>query len=94
MKKVLKCLIETLLSFLSVLIYTKLIYNSNSYNFFVTLLFFMLFYFFYKYDINLNKKQRKYTIITSVIISLLLSVGSTVSLYTNSITTNTTNLSH
>lgn len=87
MKKVLINLFETLLSFVSILIYTKLIYNSNSYNFFITLFFFVLFYFFFKYNINLNKIQKKYSLVTSIILSLMLSIGSIVSIYTNEVTT-------
>lgn len=85
MKKVLRCLIESFLSFVGILIYTKLIYNFGSYNLLVTMLFLVLFYFFYKYNINLNKKQKKYSIIISIILSLILSIGNVVGSYINEV---------
>jgi len=50
MKKIIKCLIEALLSFIGILIYTKTIYNSYSYNFLISLIPVILFYIYYNYD--------------------------------------------
>lgn len=85
MKKIIRCSIETFLSFIGILIYTKLIYNFSSYNFLVTMLIFVLFYFFYKYNIELNKKEKIYSLIISCILSLMLSVGSIVNLNVNEV---------
>lgn len=81
MKKVLVNLIESFLSFFGILIYTRLIYNYGSYNLLITLLFLILFIFFYKYKLSLNKKQERYSIIISLLLSLMLSIGNMVNLY-------------
>ena len=61
MKKIIKCLIEALLSFIGILIYTKTIYNSYSYNFLISLIPVILFYIYYNYDLKLSKRQKKYS---------------------------------
>lgn len=86
MKKIIKCLIEALLSFIGILIYTKAIYNSYSYNFLISLVPIILFYIYYNYDLKLNKRQKKYSFVLAIIISAMLSVGSIVGLYTNEVT--------
>lgn len=86
MKKIIKCLIEALLSFIGILIYTKTIYNSYSYNFLISLIPVILFYIYYNYDLKLSKRQKKYSFMLSIIISVMLSVGSIVGLYTNEVT--------
>lgn len=86
MKKIIKCLIEVLLSFIGILIYTKTIYNSGAYNFLISLIPIILFYIYYNYDLKLNNKQKKYSLILAIIISIMLSIGSIVGLYTNTVT--------
>lgn len=86
MKKIIKCFIEALLSFIGILIYTKTIYNSGAYNFLISLIPIILFYIYYNYDLKLNNKQKKYSFILAIIISIMLSIGSIVGLYTNTVT--------
>lgn len=81
MKKIIKCLIKSLLSFAGILIYTKLIYNSGSYNLFISMIPIILFYIYYKYDLRLEVKERKYALILSILLALMLSIGSIVSIY-------------
>ena len=85
MKKIIKCLIEAIFSFLGILIYTKLIYNFGSYNLLISLLFIIIFVFYYKFNFKFDKKEKKYSLILSIILSLMLSIGSIVSLYIDEI---------
>lgn len=81
MKKKIINIIEALVSFAGILISSKLIYNNGAFNFWITLSFFFILYFYLKTDSHLNKREKKYTIFLSVVISFLLSLGSIVSIY-------------
>ena len=81
MKKIIKCFIEAFLSYFAILIYSKLIYNDLSYNLILTSIFFLLYYFYYKFDFSFDKYIKQNSMIFSIIISLMLSIGSIVSNY-------------
>ena len=74
-------IIYSLLSLLAVLIYSKIIFKFESYNFLLILLFLFLCYFFYKVNTNCDKRTKIYSIILSILLSLMLSIGSIVSSY-------------
>lgn len=81
MKKFLVVFIEAMVTFLALLVYDNKFLNDGSYNIFVTLLFFVIFFAYYKYNVEIGKKERISIIIISVIFSLLLSVGNIFSKY-------------
>ncbi len=83
MKKNIIIIISALISYIGVLISSKLIYNSMSFNIILTALFFLILYFYYKYNISLNKRERIFSLMLSMVISFLLSIGSIVSLYSD-----------
>ena len=81
MKKFLVVFIEAMVTFLALLVYDNKFLIDGSYNIFVTLLFFVIFFAYYKYNVEIGKKERISIIIISVIFSLLLSVGNIFSKY-------------
>ena len=81
MKKLLKKIMMSLLSFLAILIYQKVIFKDSSFDFIYSLCYFLIFIFYYKYSIELDKKTKVYSFLLSGIISLFLAVGSIVSSY-------------
>lgn len=81
MKKLIKTLIMSVLTFLGILIYSKIIFKESTYNILITLSFFLIWYYYYNYNPNFDKLTKKYSIILSIILSILLSVGSIVSSY-------------
>ncbi len=73
------------ISYLAILIYFKIIFSNDSYNFLLLVLFFLLFAFFYKYlekYKKLDKRTRLFSLILSIILSVILTLGSLVSSYT------------
>ncbi|MBQ8219162.1 MAG: hypothetical protein IJZ79_05350 [Bacilli bacterium] len=81
MKKLIKSLILSLFTFLGILIYSKIIFKETTYNIFISLSFFLIWYYYYNYNPNYDKLTKYYSIILSIILSILLSVGSIVSSY-------------
>lgn len=84
MKKNIITIISAIISYIGVLISSKLIYNSMSFNIILTALFFLILYFYYRYNISLNKREKIFSLMLSMVISFLLSIGSIVSLYSDS----------
>ena len=73
------------ISYLAILIYFKIIFSNDSYNFLLLVLFFLLFAFFNKYlekYKKLDKRIRLFSLILSIILSVILTLGSLVSSYT------------
>lgn len=81
MKKIALSILYGFFTFLSVLIYSKIIFKFESYNFLLIILFLFLCLFFYKINIICDKRTKMYSIILAVILSLILSIGSIVSSY-------------
>lgn len=81
MKRIFVSLLTSLLSFLAILIYGKIIFEESSYSIILTLLYLSILYWYYKNDVKYDKKTKYYSLILSIIISLILSVGSIVSSY-------------
>lgn len=81
MKKFIIILIKSIISFVSILIVNKMIFSEQSYNIFISSIFFILFYFYYKFNIKVDKRTKIYSIILSIIISIILSIGSIVGSY-------------
>lgn len=92
MKKIFLNLIKAGLTYLAILIYSKIIFKTDSYNVLLLMLFFMLFYFYYKDNLKINNKIKKYSFTLSIILSFILSVGSITSSYIYSKPTNIFNL--
>lgn len=70
------------ISYLSILIYFKIIFSYDSYNFMLLILFFLLFVFYNKYldkYHNLDKRTRLFSLTLSIILSFILILGSLVS---------------
>lgn len=82
MKKLAKNAILSLITFLGILIYFNMIFQTSSYNMLLTLLYFAILYFYMKCDIAFEKKTQWYSFILSFLISLMLTIGSIVSRYT------------
>lgn len=75
-------LLLAFISYLSILIYFKIIFSYDSYNFMLLILFFLLFAFYNKYldkYRNLDKRTRLFSLILSIILSFILILGSLVS---------------
>ncbi len=81
MKKLIKNILMSLITFLAVLIYCKIIFKGNSYNILVSFLYFVIFYFYSKKEYNFDKRTKKYALLLGLFVSLILSVGSIVSSY-------------
>lgn len=81
MKKLFVSFLSALLSFLAILICGKIIFNESSYSILLTLVYLIIFYWYYKSDVKFDKKTRCYSLILSIIISLILSIGSIVNSY-------------
>lgn len=82
MKKNLINIIVSILTFIAILIYNNDFLNGNSYNIFITLLFFIIYYFYSKVnDLKSDKKIKKISFILSLILGLILSIGNIVSRY-------------
>lgn len=90
MKKVIKYkkniinIVIALISYLAFLIYFKIIFSNNSYNFMLSLLFFFLCYFYNKESVRYKKRNKRTKIIVSTfsfILAFILIVGSIVSSY-------------
>lgn len=81
MKKNIKNLIFAFISFISILIYLNVFLKEESYNIILSIIFFVLWYFYSKYEINYDKKTKKYSLILSIIISMILGIGHIVSIY-------------
>lgn len=83
-RDIIKIVLMSLISYLAFLIYFKVIFSSDSYNFMLSLLFFFLCYFYNKEDIRYKKCSKRTKIIVntfSFILSFILIVGSIVSSY-------------
>ena len=81
-KKYIFNLILAFVSYLAILIYFKIIFSYDSYNFLLLILFFLLFAFYNKYlDIykDLDKRTKRFSLILSIILSVILTLGSLVS---------------
>lgn len=81
MKKIIKSLVLSLISFVSILIYSNMLLQNESYNIFISSLFFVLWYFYYKYEISSDKRTKGYLLVLSVVVSLILSIGHVVCRY-------------
>lgn len=83
-RDIIKVVLMSLISYLAFLIYFKIIFSNDSYNFMLSLLFFFLCYFYNKENIRYQKcSKRTKTIVStfSFILSFILIVGSIVSSY-------------
>lgn len=58
MKKIVCNIILSIVTFVALLIYNNDFLNGNSYNIFITLLFFAIYYFYSKFNTKCNKKQK------------------------------------
>lgn len=81
MKKQIINIIKTLLTFISILIYSKLIFNNNSYNILIIFIPSIIYYFYNYKDIEVDKRSSIYSIILSVILSIMLSLGNIINDY-------------
>ena len=71
-----------LITYLSFLIYFKIIFSYNSFNFILLILYFLLFAFYNKYGVyykNSDKKSQNTSCLLSIILSFILIIGSLVS---------------
>ena len=78
MKEKIISFFKAILTFISILIYCDSFLNSKSYNVLFTIGFFLLWYLFYNHDLkekNKDFKARKYSLLLSIIFSILLSIG-------------------
>ena len=81
MKKMFLSLVEATFTYLSILIYNNVIFKTGSYNILFLMAFFIFFNFYYKDDLKINNKIKKYSLILGLCFSLILSIGSIVSTY-------------
>lgn len=81
MKKKLFNIALSILTFVAILIYNNEFLNGNSYNIFITLLFFAIYYFYSKFNLKCDKKTTKYSLILSCLLGVTLSIGNIVSRY-------------
>ncbi len=81
MKKKFINIILALFTFVAILIYNNDFLNGNSYNILITLLFFALYYFYSKIDVQGNKKIKMFSFVLSMILGTILSVGNIVNKY-------------
>lgn len=81
MKKKFINIILALFTFVAILIYNNDFLNGNSYNILITLLFFVLYYFYSKIDVQGNKKIKMFSFVLSMILGTILSVGNIVNKY-------------
>lgn len=81
MKKKLFNIALSVLTFVAILIYNNEFLNGNSYNIFITLLFFAIYYFYSKFNLKCDKKTAKYSLILSCLLGVILSIGNIVSRY-------------
>ena len=83
-RDIIKVVLMSLISYLAFLIYFRIIFSNDSYNFMLSLLFFFLCYFYNKENIRYQKCSKRTKIIVSTfsfILSFILIVGSIVSSY-------------
>lgn len=81
-KKYIFNLILSFVSYLAILIYFKIIFSYDSYNFLLLILFFLLFAFYNRYldkYNGLDKRTKRFSLILSIILSVILTLGSLVS---------------
>lgn len=81
-KKYVVNLILAFISYLAILIYFKIIFSNDSYNFLLLVLFFLLFAFYNKYlekYKKLDKRTKRFSLILSIILAVILATGSLVS---------------
>lgn len=81
MKKKFINIILSLFTFVAILIYNNDFLNGNSYNILITLLFFVLYYFYSKIDVQGNKKIKMFSFVLSIILGIILSVGNIINKY-------------
>ena len=82
MKKFILNFIKALMTFIAILIYSKIIFKESSYNILLSILFFLILIFYYKFDMKkIDKKAKNYSLVLSVLISIIMSLGSIVSSY-------------
>ncbi len=81
MKKIVCNIILSIVTFVALLIYNNDFLNGNSYNIFITLLFFAIYYFYSKFNTKCNKKAKIYSLILSFILGIVLAIGNIVSKY-------------
>lgn len=92
MKKKFINIILALFTFVAILIYNNDFLNGNSYNILITLLFFVLYYFYSKIDVQGNKKIKMFSFVLSMILGTILSVGNIVNKYIYDMPSNIFNL--
>ena len=80
-KKILIILLTSFITYFGILIYTKLFFTGANFNMLIALAYFVIFYFYYKYNLKVDKRTSIYVTILSMLISFMLSVGSIVSTY-------------
>lgn len=81
MKKRVHNIILSIFTFVALLIYNNDFLNGNSYNIFITLSFFAIYYFYSKFNTKCNKKTKIYSLILSFILGIVLAIGNIVSKY-------------
>lgn len=84
MKKIIISFIKAIFTYFAILVYFDYFLDNNSYNIFVTMLFFFLWWNYYKYGIkkdDFTKKEKILIITLSMIITLCLSIGN-IEMYT------------
>ena len=81
MKKIVCNIILSIVTFVALLIYNNDFLNGNSYNIFITLLFFAIYYFYSKFNTKCSKKAKIYSLILSFILGIVLATGNIVSKY-------------
>lgn len=83
-KKYILNLFLALISYLAILIYFKIIFSESTYNFLLLLLFFFIYMFYNKYldDYKkIDKRTRRFSLILSIILGIILTLGSLTSSY-------------
>lgn len=81
MKKHINTFIYTFCTFLAILIYFKIIFKENSYNILLLLLFCILYHFFNKNNEKYSNTKKNFSMIISILLSTILSVGNIASSY-------------
>ena len=81
MKKQIINIILSIFTFVAILIYNNDFLNGNSYNILITLLFFVIYYFYSSFNVQGNRKIKIFSFILSIILGIILSVGNIVNKY-------------
>lgn len=85
-------IVTSLISFVAILICTNYIDYYQSFSIFFTFLYFVILGFYFKYNTKLDKKTHRYSMILSILFSLMLSIGGITYLYESAEVVNIFNL--